>query len=143
MNIRLLKKEDYFDSILEILNQLSNVNLETTFEEFSNWIEMLPSNHYIFVVLVNDKVAGLATLLLEHKIIHTFGKVGHIEDVVISKEHRGKGIGKFLIKHLLHVAEKDFNVYKVILNCSESNIPFYENCGLVHHQQQMVKYFRD
>lgn len=143
MNIRLLKKEDYFDSILEILNQLSHANLQTTFEEFAEWLENLPSNHYIFVVIVNDKVAGLGTLLLEHKIIHSFGKVGHIEDVVVLKEYRGKGIGKFLIKHLLHVAEKDFNVYKVILNCSESNIPFYENCGLVHHQHQMVKYFKD
>ena len=84
---------------------------------------------------------GMGTLLIEYKIIHRFGKVGHIEDIIISKKYRGKGLGKFLVKNLMNIAENDFHVYKVILNCSESNIPFYENCGLEKKENQMIKYF--
>ena len=84
----------------------------------------------------------MGTLFIEYKIIHSFGKVGHIEDIVISKNFRGKGYGKFLIKKLMKIAKDDFKVYKVILNSSDKNIPFYENCGLTKKENQMVKYFK-
>ena len=89
----------------------------------------------------NNNIIGMGTLLIEHKLIHKLGKVGHIEDIVISQEYRGVGLGKNLIKQLMYIAEHDFKSYKVILNCSDLNIPFYESCGLFRHQNQMTFYF--
>ena len=37
---------------------------------------------------------------------------------------------------LAHAQNK--GCYKVILNCSESNIPFYQKCGLEQNEVQMV-----
>lgn len=36
---------------------------------------------------------------------------------------------------------KEIGCYKVILDCSEGNVGFYERCGLVRKEVQMVKYF--
>ena len=142
MILKKLKKEHYFTPIFEILNELSPVDESIPYSEFEEWYDTLPHNHHIYI-LENDKreVMGMGTLLIESKIIHRFGKVGHIEDIIISKKYRGKGFGKFLVESLIHIAEEDFKVYKVILNCSDSNIPFYENCGFKKKENQMIKYF--
>lgn len=141
MNLRKLELNDYFQPIFEILGQLSITGENITYEEFENWLLELPSNHHIFILEVDSKIVGMGTLFIESKIIHHFGKVGHIEDIVISKECRGRGYGKYLVEQLIEISRKNFNVYKVILNCSDSNIPFYENCGLKKNQNQMVQYF--
>lgn len=141
MILRKLELNDYFRPIFEIIGQLSNVGENIKYEEFEKWFLELPTNHNIFILEVDNKIVGMGSLLIESKIIHRFGKVGHIEDIVISNENRGKGLGKFLVKKIVETARIEFNVYKVILNCSESNIPFYENCGLQKHQNQMVQYF--
>ena len=125
MILEKLKKEHYFQPIFEILEELSSVGNSVKFSEFEEWIETLPSNHHIYI-LENDQreIVGMGTLFIEYKIIHSFGKVGHIEDIVISKNFRGKGYGKFLIKNLMKIAKDDFKVYKVILNSSDKNIHF-------------------
>ena len=53
---------------------------------------------------------------------------GHIEDVVVSKQHRGRGIGELLIEDLVKTAKKE-QCYKIILNCSDKNVPFYNKFG--------------
>jgi len=35
---------------------------------------------------------------------------------------------------------KEAGCYKIILDCSEDNAPFYEKCGLSRKEIQMVKY---
>ena len=50
------------------------------------------------MAIIEGKIVGSTTLLIETKFIHNGGKVGHIEDVVVDKEHQGKGIGEKIIK---------------------------------------------
>ena len=142
MILRKLKRKDYFHPIFEILGQLSTVGEDIKYEEFENWFLELPSNHHIFILEDEGNLIGLGTLLIESKLIHRFGKVGHIEDIVISNEYRGKGYGKYLVKKIVEIAKTECNVYKVILNCTNSTIPFYENCGFQKNQNQMVQYFK-
>lgn len=42
-----------------------------------------------------------------------------------------------LIEALIDVAQQQ-GCYKVILDCSEANQPFYEKCGLIRKEVQMV-----
>ena len=60
-----------------------------------------------------------------------------IEDVVVEKKERGKGIGKLLIEHLINFS-KSKSCDKIILNSKESNIPFYNKLGFVQNEIQMV-----
>ena len=48
--------------------------------------------------------------------------------------------GLVIVKALTRVAER-LGCYKVILDCAESNQPFYEKCGMTRKEVQMARYF--
>jgi glucosamine-phosphate N-acetyltransferase len=81
-----------------------------------------------------------ASLLIEPKFIRNLSAVGHIEDVVVDPTMRGKHLGKKLIEHLTAVAKKA-GCYKVILDCNEENMLFYEKCGYTKKGVEMGLYF--
>jgi glucosamine-phosphate N-acetyltransferase len=83
---------------------------------------------------------GTAALLVEHKAVRGGGRVGHVEDVVVDDAARGASLGKALITRLVDLCEER-SCYKVILDCSERNAPFYERCGFARKEVQMAKYF--
>ena len=141
MEIRNLQKTDYNKNYLNLLEQLTKVDKEKiTFEKFKNFIDDLNKNHKIIVIEFKNKIVATGTILIENKIIHGLSKVAHIEDIVVDEESRGMGLGKKIISFLIDIAEKE-NCYKVILNCKNKYIKFYEKCGLKPHAIQMVKYF--
>ena len=47
-----------------------------------------------------------------------------------------------VVTALTRVAER-MGCYKVILDCSEENQPFYEKCEFKRKEVQMARYFRD
>ena len=75
----------------------------------------------------HDGVVGFGTLLIEAKI--RGGRLGHIEDIVVSRSMRGNGLGLQIIARL-QVMAAELGCYKVILNCDQHNVGFYEKCGL-------------
>jgi glucosamine-phosphate N-acetyltransferase len=85
-------------------------------------------------------IHGTATLLYETKLIRGCKKVGHIEDVVVSPNYRDQGIGKHLVTHLTQMASA--TCYKVILDCTEELVPFYEKCYFELKGVQMSHYFK-
>lgn len=139
MNIRLIEKNDYHKSYLELLNQLTPTS-KISFSEFSTQLDKIISqNSLIYVTEYNNKIIATATLLMEYKIHNGLTKMAHIEDVVVDKEYRGKNIGKELINMLIERA-KLFNCYKIVLNCNKSNIKFYEKCGFYSKGLEMSLY---
>lgn len=123
MFIRLATSND-LEQLKELLNQLTVVGnpISVGLSVYDN----------IYVGVINEKIVGCCTLLVENKIIHNGGKVGHIEDVTVDSLYRGKGIGKQLIDYCVKVA-RDQKCYKVILDCDEKNVGFYEKCGFKTH----------
>ena len=93
-------------------------------------------DHVIFVGIQNGKVVGATTLLIEQKFIHDGGKVGHIEDVVVSEQFQSKGVGAAIIRAVLEYA-KNQGCYKTILDCDDIVKPFYEKLGFVKHSNEM------
>ncbi len=137
VTIRKLEEKDLFRGFLTSLDSLkkaSDLNEDKAKDVF-NKIKSNP-NHIVFVVILDDKVVGSTTLLIEPKFIHQGGKVGHIEDVVIAKEVQGSGIGEKLINFILDYAKKN-DCYKTILDCSDDVKPFYEKIGFKKHSNSM------
>lgn len=93
-------------------------------------------NNVIFVAVLDGKVVGSTVLIIEQKFIHDGGLVGHIEDVVVSKEHEGKGIGFKIMQAALEYA-KSQGCYKTILDCDDKVRPFYERLGFKRHSNGM------
>lgn len=133
--IRRLEENDFTEH-LSLLSELTTVGLISK----EKWIERfreIQTKSEIWII--HDKeMIGTATLMVEPKFIHECGSVGHIEDVVISKKINGNGFGKKIVLFLIERA-KELGCYKVILDCNEINVGFYEKCGFVKNGIQMKK----
>lgn len=129
--IREIKASDLHDEYFSLLSQLSGD--ASGYDPKALWdlyIEMKP-NIITFVNVDDSKnVTGSATIFVENKFLHGGSRVGHIEDVVVNKEKRTKGLGKSLVEQCVDFA-KTMGCYKVILDCEEDNIPFYAKCGFI------------
>lgn len=139
--IRELKKEDYYKGHLELYQELSKINIITIdFNQYENFVSTLNNKHKIFVIEDNNNIIGTITVLIENKLIRNVSRVGHIEDVVIKKEYNGKGLGKKLVEHCVLYC-KNNGCYKVILDCEDDKIGFYEKCGFKRKDNGMKIYF--
>lgn len=143
IKVRALELEDFDKGFLTMLGQLTTVG-DVTREKFEERFKEVSESPDYHIAVVEDldsgKVVGTAALIIERKFIHECSKVGHIEDVVVDSEVRGKRLGQRLIEELMRVC-KERGCYKVILDCAEHNVAFYEKCGLTKKEVQMVKYF--
>ena len=77
----------------------------------------------------------------EMKFIHNCGLCGHVEEVVVDSNYRKQGLGKLIIDHCKGVASFK-GCYKMILDCNDQNIPFYQKCGLTKKENMMAIYFK-
>ena len=135
--IRELEKEDFkkgFLQTMDTLRESSNISEDKALEIFRNI--QLNQKHIIIVAEINGRIVGATTLLIEPKFIHQGGIVGHIEDVVVSKEFQGQKIGEKIIKYVLKLAE-NHSCYKTILDCSDDVKSFYEEIGFKYHSNEL------
>lgn len=66
--------------------------------------------------------------------------VAHVEEVCVAASQQGKSLGLTIIQ-ALNATAKTLGVGKLILNCSDKNVKFYEKCGYSTAGQQMeLKY---
>jgi glucosamine-phosphate N-acetyltransferase len=141
--VRPIEDADYHKQYLQLLQMLTSLDpqqiLEPAFQQFVN---NLNTNHQILVIedLTTNKIIGTITILIEEKLIHNFGKVCHVEDVVVNTTYRGQGLGKLLVDKALQIANKN-QCYKIILDCEEHNEVFYERCGFQKKGSQMALYY--
>ena len=137
VTVRVIKEEDLSNGFLESLDSLRKAS-DIDNDQAKKILENIQSNSYhkIFVAVLENKIVGSTTLLIEPKFIHEGGLVGHIEDVVVTKEKQGLGIGEKLIESSLDYAKK-VGCYKTILDCTDDVKPFYEKIGFKRHSNAM------
>src|SRR5688500_8166996 len=106
--------EDY-KQFLPVIQEFRPTHL--TYEQFKAvFLHRHFHGNHTFVAVVNDRIVGSASVVLEEKFIHDGGIVGHIEDVIVCKDYRHQGIGEELVKHCSKFAQER-GAYKVILDC--------------------------
>lgn len=136
-----LHYNDYYNGFLQLLEQLTVVNAnEISYEAFKEHMNTMKSKVFIIRNETN-KVIATAAIFIEHKFIHKLSSVGHIEDVVVDLNYRGLGLGKMLVDYCVEYA-KNNNCYKVILNCSNENVGFYEKCDFINKNVEMSLYIK-
>jgi len=141
--IREVNENDYYKKHLELYSESYAIQPSLiNHNDYQNYIqEQKEKNNHIFVMEYNDIVVGSASCFIETKLIHNFGKVAHIEDVIISNKQQGKGLGKQMIEFCIRFAEK-YNCYKIILDCDDDNVIFYNKCGFKRKGNMMSIYFK-
>ena len=129
VRVRHLREVDLHNGFLETLDALrpaSDLAPERAAEVFRR-LERNP-DCVVAVAEVEGRIAGAATLLIEHKFINQGGVAGHIEDVAVAAGQQGRGIGSALIRYLLARAEAA-GCYKTTLDCADGVMPFYRRLG--------------
>ena len=138
--IREIDIKDYYKGYIELLSELTNTP-KFDFERWEKQINLIKDNNYhnIFVIEDDGKIIASITIIIELKIIRNLNNVCHIEDIVVSKNYRGKGIGKQLIEYCKDYSKKK-NCYKIILNCNNTLLNFYEKLGFRNKNLEMSLY---
>jgi len=143
MRIRELNAGDYNNGFLDLLAQLTTVG-EIPRQFFEERLARIEGDKRQHILVIEDTETGqiisTATLLVERKFIHCAGFAGHVEDVVCDTAVRGKGLGKIIIQAAVTLAHQ-CGCYKVILDCEEKLVGFYEKCGFAQKEVQMACYF--
>ena len=133
---RKIQKND-LNEVFVLLNQLKQMDISAINHDkaWGNFINNTSSNSV--VGLLNDKIIAYGSLVVENKVR---GEVaGHIEDIVVDSDVRGKMIGVALIKELIKIAnEKD--CYRITLFCKENLVNFYARNGFEVNNVVMKKY---
>ena len=139
MKIRELERGDVsvHSEFFPILNQLSPAKDWERLEFASLWQTYLDNQHITTLVAEKyEKIIGTGSVLIEQKFLRGGGKVAQVEDVVVDNRSREKGVGKVIIDSLVKIA-KEKECYKVILSCSNENVPFYIKCGFRLTENEM------
>jgi glucosamine-phosphate N-acetyltransferase len=129
--LRELTPADLHNGFLEALASLAAVDL-LPWQAEEVFRQRLGQGVRTYVAVHRQQVVGTASLLVERKYIHRGGLVGHIEDVAVHRGHQLRGVGTALVGHATEEARR-LGCYKVILDCSEHLIPFYERLGYRPH----------
>ena len=141
--LRNLEPKDFGRNFLDLLSELTTVSKLS-----QGWCEqrlaMMRSDALQEMVVVEDLDNGLlcaaGTMVIENKFIHKCGRIGHLEDVVVHYGLRAKGLGKRVVDRAVEIA-KGHGCYKVLVDCAEKNVAFYEKCGFKRNCVQMSRYF--
>lgn len=149
-SIRELVLEDLDNGFLETLDNLLPDTSKLNRSKARDLLAEIRSNplHRIFVLVISQRrsgsevVVGTTTLLVEPKFIFNGGRVGHIEDVSIRRGYEDKGLGRKLVSHATRVA-KEMGCVKMVLDCSEETMPFYEKLGYSYQDNCMKKLLQD
>lgn len=126
IELKKLQKKD-FKIYYNLISQLSNIEF-FSIQKFNDYIDSLNNNHHIYLLYVDNCIFGCGSIVFEQKITYNFKYVAHIEDIVIDSKYRGLGYGNTLLDLLIDKC-KDKDCYKIILNCKEELIEFYQKCG--------------
>jgi glucosamine-phosphate N-acetyltransferase len=139
------KIETIKDDYLLLLSDLTITSYLDTNLFFSNLKKINEQGQIIIAYtgsLEDDtfEIIGSGTILIEPKIIREGKNVAHIEDIVVSKDYRGKGTSHKILDRLKDIAREN-NCYKVILDCSEEVKNVYIKNGFQVKGIQMAEYF--
>lgn len=149
-SIRRIETGD-FEEVKESLKYLTEVgplNQEKFNKIIKYWstYKLMESDSPVYncfvIVPVNEegkeigKVAAVGTIFIEQKLIRDGALTGHIEDIAVNGQYQGQKLGKKLINYLSQYG-LDQGCYKVILDCAEKNIGFYEKCQFHQHGIEM------
>ena len=136
LSFRKIKKSD-LNYVFVLLNQIKKIDISHLNLDHS-WDKFIQNNSSNSIVgIIDNKIIAYGSIIIENKIR---GEVaGHIEDIVVDTEVRGKMIGVKLINELIEIGKKN-NCYRITLFCKENLINFYSRSGFKVNSVSMKRY---
>ncbi len=128
MTIEILQKSTLTPIIGQQIQALFN-QLNAEINQLDIDKVLTPDNTIVFAICKEDDVILGMAAMATYKVVS--GHKGMIEDVVVSSEHRGKGIGKSLMQKLLNEGKKQ-QLNEILLFSGHHRLPaiaLYKSLG--------------
>lgn len=133
LQIRLMTEGDYRD-VYRLYRQLAGNGVSCSEMEFSRIFNkfLKSDDREAYVATVRDRVIGLVTLYYFDAFRYS-GPVARIQELVVTEEFRGRGVGKALVEFVKEkVCERHCHGLEVATDLWQSGAKsFYERCGLI------------
>jgi len=126
---------DNFKQYLELMYEFTNYKKDVTIEDFKNYVNQKTKVRIVILKNKEDTIIGAGTIFNIEKLHNN--SIGQIEDVIITEKYRNMGLGKTIINKLIEIGKTNFKCYKIVLNCLDKNIKFYEKCDFTISGVQM------
>ena len=125
ITFRLVEEKD-LDEVFPLLDQLTKIDWSSRNKSdcWNRFISNTSSNSVVGIY--ENKIVAYGAVVIENKIRGEFA--GHIEDIVVDKNMRGKDFGVGLINELVKIA-KNKGCYRITLFCDEPLLNFYNKNG--------------
>ena len=114
--------------LIESMESKEGIDLQGIYKNFRNLLK--DSNSHILVAEVNGTVVGFISFAIHRTLLH-IGLSGLIDELIVDKKHRGKGIGKQLVYAAIEKC-KHIGCYEIEVTTEFTNInarKFYKSCG--------------
>lgn len=134
--IREAQKTD-LKALMLLYTQLHNNNNNNKMPVIDNNIEQIWSdilsdpNHHIVVGVLEEKIVSSCVIVIIKNLTHNHRPYGLIENVITSKEFRGRGYATDILKFAKTIAQFE-NCYKIMLmtgSKKEAALNFYKRAG--------------
>ncbi|MCP4552989.1 MAG: GNAT family N-acetyltransferase [Bacteroidetes bacterium] len=130
LKIRLARQAD-FDSVYNLIKQLwpnMKSDYKTLNEIYLKGIDSVMQR--LIVGELNNQVIGFCSLTVNNNLWQA-GNLGHVDELVIDKDYRGKGFGKKMIESITQIA-RDLKCKRIELDSGfhrKDAHRFYESIG--------------
>lgn len=141
ITIRPLQIDDAENGFFDVLSQLTAAP-KLPLDRFQKLLDHQRSHDLRLTVVAidsNTRVVATGSVMIEPKFIRDGKPCAHIEDIVVDRASRGSNLGKRIVTYLIDHC-KARQCYKIILDCAQSNVSFYEKCGFQVKGTQMAIY---
>ncbi|KNF09087.1 N-acetylglutamate synthase and like acetyltransferase [Gottschalkia purinilytica] len=131
--IRLAERND-INLIYDLISELEGEQLprDAFAEVFLNNLNNMHVNYY--VIINNKKIIGFISIHIQ-MLLHHAAKIAEIQELIVSLDFRGKGIGKLLFDKAKEISQNN-NCSQLEVCCNQKRISsheFYLNQGMTNH----------
>ncbi|KAF2457512.1 hypothetical protein BDY21DRAFT_285761 [Lineolata rhizophorae] len=140
--IRPLQRGDYDRGYLDVLRLQSRVGWigEVAWGERFDAMKACKDTYFTVVICEGKRVVAAGTLVAEKKFSYDLGIVGHIEDIVVSRDQKGRKMGLRVLEALTFISER-LGCHRVVADSTEANEAFHGQAGYAKEGSMMVRRF--
>ena len=97
------------------------------------------NNYRYFLVELDDEViggCGISPFRVPPQVSQRRGVYAYLSNMFVERNHRGKGVGRVLLKHVIEVCKKE-EIGLIFLHASDQGFPLYESEGFSSSKRLM------
>ena len=79
---------------------------------------------------------GISPFMIPPQVSQKTGVYAYLSNMFVERQHRGKGVGRTLLRHVLDVCRRD-GIGFLFLHASDDGLPLYESQGFVSSKRLM------